>query len=116
MEHVLKNGGRVLLIGDPHLGKSFEAGVPLERRGEREKKQFTKFHSLLLGGGYDYVVIVGDLFDHPYVAYNVVLDTYRALVNAAAVNRRTRYVVMAGNHDMPRNIEATGAFHLLEAM
>lgn len=116
MDIILKGGSRVRLIGDPHLGRQFEAGVPLDRRGERERRQMEKFKTLLEGDGYDYIIVMGDLFDHPYVGYSVVLETYKALVNAAASNKDTRYIVLAGNHDIPRNLEAIGAFHLLEAM
>lgn len=112
----LESGSTVRLIGDPHLGRSFETGVPLDRRGEREARQLQKFKDQLNEPGFNYIVVVGDLFDHPYVSFGVVLDAYKALANAAAAHPKTRYVVMAGNHDMPRNIEAVGAFSALEAM
>lgn len=112
----LSSGSTVWLIGDPHLGRTFEAGVPLDRRGEREARQLQKFQTQLNQKGLDYIVVMGDLFDHPYVGFAVVLDAYKALVNAAAANPDTCYIVLAGNHDMPRNIEAVGAFHMLETM
>lgn len=112
----LSSGSNVRLIGDPHLGRAFEAGVPLDRRGEREARQLQKFKAQLNQDDGDYVVVMGDLFDHPYVGFAVVLDAYKALANAAASHPNTRYIVIAGNHDEPRNIEAVGAFDILESM
>lgn len=111
----LLNGATAWLIGDPHLGKTFEAGVPLDRRGEREARQLAKFKKLLDYDA-DYIVVMGDLFDHPYVSFSVVLDAYKALANAAASHTKCTYIVIAGNHDVPRNLEAVGAFHVLESM
>jgi len=105
----------VALIGDPHLGRVFEVGVPLARRGEREALQFNHFVDLL-GQDVERIIIVGDLFDHPYVSYAVVKKTADALLRAAAERPETTIEVMAGNHDMPRNITSIGAFDVLKGM
>lgn len=104
----------VKLIGDPHLGKKFEVGVPNHRRGEREKAQFEHFIDELQDGAVnaDMVVMVGDLFDHPYVGYPVVQATGAAVVAVAMENPNTVFVMMAGNHDMPKNVDTVGAFDL----
>ena len=108
-------GDTVALIGDPHLGKTFEVGVPLARRGEREALQFDQFVKELSQPA-QRVIIMGDLFDHPYVSYAVVKKTADALLCAAAYRPETTFHVLAGNHDMPRNITAIGAFDVLKGM
>lgn len=113
MKFSLTDGTEVALIGDPHLGRKFETGVPLHRRGERERRQLENFKAQLAQEA-GMVVVVGDLFDHPHVGFKVVLDAYQAIV--AAANDDREIFVMAGNHDLPRNLEAVGAFEMLEAL
>ncbi len=110
-DHVVK------LIGDPHLGKKFEVGVPNHRRGEREASQFQHFVEELQDGAEqaDTVVMVGDLFDHPYVGYPIAHAAAAACVSAAMENPNTVFVMMAGNHDMPKNVDTVGAFDLFAA-
>lgn len=109
----LSSGKTISLIGDPHLGRKFETGVPLLRRGERERKQLAHFQRLLAVES-DYVVMMGDLFDSPQVAYSVVLQTSLAVVAAAEAFPLTKFIMMAGNHDLPRNLQTVGAFDLFE--
>jgi hypothetical protein len=113
MDVKLTNGTRLHLIGDPHLGKKFETGVPLRYRGLREASQFQDFRNRLETDA-DIIVMVGDLFDHPYVGYSVVDEAAAAIGGAAERNHDTVYIMMAGNHDLPRNTTAVGAFHDLE--
>lgn len=113
MDFTTPDGVRVHLIGDPHMGKRFDVGVPLHRRGEREMKQTIRFQQELNSDA-DVIVVVGDLFDHPYVPYAIVDAVAKAIRGAADNNPETDYIVMAGNHDVPRNITAVGAFHDLE--
>lgn len=107
-DHVVK------LIGDPHLGKKFEVGVPNHRRGEREASQFQHFIDELNDGGTmaDTVVMVGDLFDHPYVGYPIAHAAAAACVGTALEHPNTVFVMMAGNHDMPKNVDTVGAFDI----
>lgn len=104
------------LIGDPHLGKKFEVGVPLNRRGEREAQQMALFVSELYTYGVSMIVEVGDLFDHPYVGYAVVRSTADQALRAAQSRPDVIFVYMAGNHDLPRNTQHVGAFHAFEMM
>jgi len=101
------------LIGDPHLGRKFEVGVPLHRRGEREREQLAHFERELATPAH-MVVMVGDLFDHPYVPHSVVMAALHAVQSAAAARPTTQFVMMAGNHDMPRKVTATGAFDVFQ--
>lgn len=99
------------LIGDPHLGRRFETGVPLHRRGERERNQLAKFKQELATPGVSTVVGMGDLFDHPHVGYSVVLAAYEAVRDAPC-----EVVILGGNHDEPRNLSVVGAFQLFEKL
>ncbi len=114
MKFSLSNGKTVALIGDPHLGRKFETGVPLHRRGERERNQLANFQEQLVQE-VDAVVMVGDLFDHPHVGFKTVLDAYIA-IDAAAVATGNDIFLLAGNHDLPRRLEVVGAFEMLEAL
>lgn len=98
------------LIGDPHLGLKFERGVPLHRRGEREKRQFEKFVEALHTPDVDFNVMVGDLFEHPFVGHGVVVRAAEAYLAAAEALPDTTFIAMAGNHDRPRNLSVQGAW------
>lgn len=115
MKIILGSGKTAHLIGDPHLGRKFEVGVPLTRRGDREARQFSKFTEEL-SQPCDYNIMVGDLLDNPYVSYGVVLQTATAYLKAAERHPDTVFIIMAGNHDLPRNISAIGAFDAFEKM
>jgi hypothetical protein len=112
----LPSGKTAWLIGDPHLGRKFETGVPLHRRGEREKRQFAKFVAELNTPGVDYNIMVGDLFDHPYVGFGVVVEAAEAVLAAARAHPYTTFIDMAGNHDLPRNLGVVGAWDAFEQM
>jgi len=111
----LTSGARVHLIGDPHLGKKFEEGVPQHRRGERETRQAAHFADELEADA-DVIVMVGDLFDNPYVSDAVIVAAARAVLGAAERNPDVLYVMMAGNHDKPRNMTLVGAWHAFREM
>lgn len=108
------NGKDVWLIGDPHLGRKFEAGVPAHKRGQREARQMKLLRDELFSPDVEFNVTVGDLFDHPHVGYKVALDVAELYLNAAELNPDTEFYVMAGNHDLPRNLGVVGAFDAFE--
>lgn len=110
MLFALSDGRTGQAIGDPHFGKKFEVGVPLAKRGMREASQAKDFREQL-NANVDVVIVVGDVFDHPYVPYAAVDTVASALGNAARVNPETLYIVYPGNHDLPRDITKVGAFH-----
>jgi DNA repair exonuclease SbcCD nuclease subunit len=105
-----------VLLGDPHLGRSFIHGVPLDRRGEREKMQFEQFHNNLLNANGELHVCMGDLFDKAVVSYSVILNTAYAYAQAADHNPRVQYVILKGNHDWQRDLEKPSAFDMFSAL
>jgi DNA repair exonuclease SbcCD nuclease subunit len=114
-DFTLADGRRVHLIGDPHLGKKFETGVPAHRRGERELSQAAHFVAELDTDA-DIIVQVGDLFDNPNVSREVVLSAACAALAAAERNPDVLFFHMAGNHDQPRNLGTVGAWPLFKKM
>lgn len=106
---------RVHHIGDPHLGRRFENGVPLHRRGEREARQWEKFKAEL-AIDCDINIMVGDLFDHPQVSMQVILDAVDAVEDAAKARPQTDFFMMAGNHDRSRQLNTVGAWEIFRRM
>ena len=109
------NGQRVYLLGDPHLGKTFIHGVPLHRRGEREKLVWKDFEEALQVEC-DLHVCLGDLFDKWMVSYDIILKTAFAYIKAADEKPQTQFYVLKGNHDWIRDLERKSAFDLFEAI
>ena len=112
----LPSGKAAWLIGDPHLGRKFETGVPLHRRGEREKKQMDRFIAELNTPDVSYNIMVGDLLDHPHVGYGVTVAAAEAYKAAAKANPSVDYIALAGNHDLPRNLGVVGAWEAFKEM
>lgn len=110
----LPTGEKARLIGDPHLGRRFERGVPLDRRGEREKSQFAKFVAALHTSGVAVNIMVGDLFEHPHVSNAVVIAAAEAYLKAAEVLPDVLFIALAGNHDRSRELGAVGAWDLFK--
>lgn len=103
---------RVHKIGDAHLGKKFEAGVPLHRRGEREAMQFEQFERELLTDC-DLNVQMGDIFDKMVVPYTVIAKTVAAYRAALAARPDTTFALLRGNHDADRDLDRVSAFDIL---
>lgn len=100
-------------VGDPHLGRKFENGVPLHRRGEREASQWRKFKDEL-ATDCDINIMVGDLFDHPQVSLQVIVDAAEAYELAALRRPQTQFFLMAGNHDRSRQLNTIGAWEIFK--
>ena len=98
------------ILGDPHLGRRFENNVPLHRRGEREQLVWAQFEQELDPKGHELHIMMGDLFDKAIVPYTVVLRAARLYQEAALSNPKTTFIVMRGNHDASRDLEAVSAF------
>lgn len=99
------------LIGDPHLGRDFRNGTPLHRRGEREAMQLAQFKEELATDA-DMIVMVGDLFDKPFVPLPIINQAIDAVVEAAQARPDVQFVFLAGNHDKSRQIGLKGAWEL----
>lgn len=98
-------------IGDVHLGRRFTNGVPLHRRGDRERMVREDFRERLMNvDGATIVVQTGDLFDSFTVPEEVVLDTARIVSEAAQRNPNTIYVFYRGNHDASRDTSKASSF------
>lgn len=111
MQIELGTGERVWFIGDPHLGRRFENGVPLHRRGEREARQWRRFKDEL-NTDCDINIMVGDLFDHPQVSLQTIVDAAEAYELAALRHPKTQFFAMAGNHDRSRQLNTIGAWEI----
>jgi DNA repair exonuclease SbcCD nuclease subunit len=103
------------VLGDVHLGKQFQHGVPLHRRGDREKMQFAQFVADL-DTECDIHIQVGDLFDKMFVSYSVIYAAYEAYRDACGRASPPLYVVMRGNHDASRDADKISAFQVFAAM
>ena len=93
----------VSVITDTHFGRTFKEGVSLDRRGEYEAKILDDFGKFLLHPQTNIVVHAGDLFDTPEVNYEVLLNVYNKIRNAALENPLVCYYFIAGNHDLNRD-------------
>lgn len=101
------------LIGDPHLGRPFKTGVPIHRRGDREELQFKEFQEQL-DRPCSKNIMVGDLFDEPNVSLAIIYRTATVYIEAANKRPTTLFILMAGNHDLNRQLHEKGAFHILK--
>ena len=110
------------LIGDPHLGKEFKNGVPIARRGERERKQFELFKKELndihtpTGARVTAVIIMGDIFDRFFVPDHIKSEVSDMIEFHAANYPDVDYVVIRGNHDCSRDIMEESSFNILQRM
>jgi DNA repair exonuclease SbcCD nuclease subunit len=101
------------LIGDPHLGRDFSNGTPLNRRGEREAAQMEKFKTELATND-DMVVMIGDLWDKPFVPLPLIHTVADAVRTQACARPGTKYIFLAGNHDRSRQLDTRGAWDILK--
>ena len=108
----------LVCLGDPHMGRIFKTGVPLDRRGEREALQLDAFHLAL--NNFESTttthVCMGDLFDSYRVPEEIILTVAKAYKDAANSNPAVRYVILSGNHDLSRDRAKKSSFEVLEAL
>jgi DNA repair exonuclease SbcCD nuclease subunit len=104
-------------LGDTHLGKQFQAGVPLHRRGDREATQWADFEASLnhVSPG-DLHIQVGDLFDKAYVGFNVIARTAQMYRDASKAHPDVVYIINRGNHDASRDLERVSAYRIFAMM
>lgn len=101
------------LIGDPHITRKFDFGVPLARKGERERLLFGDFHDRLYEGDERLVVMVGDLFEKPICNLQDLYTILNMILTAAQRQPERHFVMMAGNHDISPQASTRGAFDIL---
>lgn len=99
-------------LGDPHLGRRFLKGVPLDRRGERENLVRLDLNRHLLVDGLQVHVTMGDLFDKPQVSYEDLAFAATAYTTAAQLNPGTTYYIIQGNHDDSRDLGEVTAWDI----
>lgn len=116
------DGSRVKFLGDVHLGRTFRNGVPLHRRGDREKMVLFQFIQEINSGDFDVLIQVGDLFDKFRVDLNVAVQTAEAIklvadntaIKADANQQPTpQFFFIAGNHDLARDTDKISSFELV---
>ena len=108
---------KIVTLGDTHLGKVFQNGVPLHRRGDRERMQWAQFEAHLNAvDGVDFHIQVGDLFDKFQVSNNIVFRTAMAYRAAAGTNPDCFYIVNRGNHDASKDLERVSSYQMFAAM
>lgn len=102
------------VLGDPHLGRRFTAGVPLARRGEREAEIRELFHSevVCVKPGRQFHVCMGDLFDGWTVDNETVEFAYRTYKEASWRNPSITYIVLGGNHDKSKDKTKVSSFQI----
>lgn len=110
------DGVRVECLGDPHLGKRFNAGVPLQRRGDREDMVWQDFTDNVLNTKAHVHVCMGDLFDHFIVDPTTMVKAAEIYKFAAEKNKDTNYFVLMGNHDMSRDLEKLSSFSVFKRL
>lgn len=113
MKTVHLGGLTVNITGDPHIGREFKNGVPLDQRGIREAGMLTQLRDELMASC-DVHVMTGDLFDHANVSYEVLHKVYEIYLEAAATNSDIQYVLLAGNHDLTKDVHDRSAFDTLD--
>ena len=105
---------KVRLLGDPHLGKRFIERVPLNRRGEREQLLWNDFDDSLRNlDGFDFHICMGDLFNSWFVPYDLILNVATNYYFASQVYPDTVFVILAGNHDMSKDLTKKSAFDIV---
>lgn len=102
------------LIGDPHFGRDFSNGRPLNRRGDRERMQRAQFREELNTPDVEVIIMVGDLFDKPVVPLTVLLQVIQDVIEAAEARPEVTFIFMAGNHDLSRVLEQQGAWEVFK--
>jgi DNA repair exonuclease SbcCD nuclease subunit len=104
------------VMGDPHLGKEFVNGVPLARRGERERMQREAFKRGLDPEGAELHICVGDLFHRPVVSLETIMFAAKAYQQATSDSPETKFIVLAGNHDLSRDATRVSALQVFAEM
>jgi len=108
------NGLEIKLLGDPHLGRKFVHGVSIDRKGDRERTQWSKFETSLFDCDIvDVHVCMGDIFDKAIIPAEVLFRTAQVYKMAAKMHPNVEYVLIRGNHDGFKDIDRISSFDIL---
>ena len=110
LNDLIKLPSFVQTLGDPHLARKFNTGVPTHRKGEREEMVKDTFAGIVNSPGYKLHVCMGDLFDKFRVPEEDILfaaDVYRF---AASNYPDRQFVIIRGNHDASRDTQFKSSF------
>ncbi|BAQ50263.1 hypothetical protein [Methylobacterium aquaticum] len=110
---------RPRLLGDPHLGRRFNKGIPVERRGERELLVLQQFKAELTAAAADRVethICLGDLFDKPQVDYATLIHAACIYRDAASNSPGTTFYIIQGNHDDSRDLAEVTAWDVFQGL
>lgn len=100
-------------LGDPHLGRQFKKGVPLARRGERERLMRRDLErQLVVSRDTTTHICMGDLFDKPQVSYADLQHAYTAYRAAARRAWWCTFYILQGNHDDSRDLDEVTAWDI----
>jgi DNA repair exonuclease SbcCD nuclease subunit len=103
-------------IGDVHLGRKFTNGVPLHRKGDRERMVMDDFKMRLATYDGPLLVQTGDLFDSFTVDEAIVLDVARTVRAAATAHPDSIYVFYRGNHDASKDTSKASSFDVFKEL
>ena len=97
-----------VIINDLHAGLKRKTGVTKASLLSYHEYQMGTLNYVVTEFKDDTLIILGDLFDHGDVSYRIVLDVYQILSRHVG-----RVVLVAGNHDLNKNLEKLSAFEFL---
>jgi DNA repair exonuclease SbcCD nuclease subunit len=106
----------IKLMGDPHLGKVFLNGVPLARRGDRERILRQAFVQALNPEAAKLHVCLGDLYDRTKVSFETIYFVAEAYRRIAEVHPEVQFYILAGNHDLSHDMTQISALQLFQKM
>lgn len=112
----LVGDAQLKIVGDPHLGRQFINNVPLAKRGVRDMMVREDFLRALDPEGAEVHVCMGDLFDKKTVPLETIFFAANAYIEAANTNGKVLFYILAGNHDLSRNVLDVSAFEIFKAM
>ncbi len=110
---IVINDLKIGIIGDVHIGKTFRTGVPKDRLGERESMVLNQLTELL-DRDVNYIVLVGDLFDKVRVSNSDLYNLINIIETAVTSKPDVMFVIINGNHDMPKEVDRISSFQLFE--
>lgn len=104
----------MIIINDPHLGVSRQAGTTPQSKEDLRHWMFDEFTGLIACESH--VVVNGDLFDDFVVTNRDLLDTFVILGAWLAGDSSRHLCLIAGNHDNSPKADAVSSFTMLHRL